>query len=295
MDEMKILVIGNTGQLGWELERTLQPLGEVVSVDYPEINLENPGSIRSWVQQVNPQMIVNAAAYTAVDRAEVEPQTANLINSVAPGLLAEEACACGATLIHFSTDYVFDGQKKEPYQESDRANPINVYGRSKLAGEEAVQAVDGEYFIFRTSWLYSLRRDGFVTRVLHWARTQEEVRIAADQTGSPTWSRSLAETTAQALAVIRKSGRSWRKENSGIYHLAGIGSVNRFDWAEKILELDPRRQDQICGRIVKADSSEFNSAASRPQYSALDCTLFMETFDLHLPDWLAALELALIP
>ena len=220
---MKILVIGSTGQLGWELQRSLLPLGSVIPVDYPEIDLSDIFSIQQWVRSTNPDVIINAAAYTAVDQAEKEIDLAWSINATAPGILAQEALSSQALLIHYSTDYVFDGSKGESYQENDPPNPINVYGESKLGGEHEISKVGGEYLIFRTSWLYSTRRDCFVTKVLEWARKHEVLRIVGDQIGSPTWSRTLADTTAQALLLMNSSPESWREDKSGIYHLAGNG------------------------------------------------------------------------
>src|SRR5512143_3436326 len=173
---MKILLLGKNGQLGWELARCLAPLGEVVALDYPEIDLGKPETIRGVVRQTAPECIVNATAYTAVDRAESQSDLAYAINAAAPGILAEEACRRGAPLIHFSTDYVFDGAKGRPYVEGDTPNPLNVYGKSKLAGERAVQAAGGVYLIFRTAWVYSLRGDSFIQKVLQWARQNESLR-----------------------------------------------------------------------------------------------------------------------
>ena len=194
---MKILLLGNTGQVGWELNRTLLTLGELTALDYPQVNMADPDSIRSLVQEIKPKIIVNATAYTDVDKAESEPELAMAINGTGPGILAEEAKKIGAALIHYSTDYVFNGTKGSPYTEEDQPNPINVYGETKLAGEKTIQEVGGTYLIFRTSWVYSLRRPCFVTKVLEWAKTQEVLHIVDDQISSPTWARTLAEATAQ--------------------------------------------------------------------------------------------------
>ena len=190
---MNLLLLGNTGQLGWELQRTLQPLGAVVALDYPQVNLADTTSIRKTVQEYLPQVIVNAAAYTAVDKAEIEPELAEAINGTGSRVLAEEARKLNAVLIHYSTDYVFDGTKGAPYGETDLPHPINVYGQSKLAGEQAIQSVDGNYLIFRTAWVYSLRRNSFVSKVLGWARKNETLRVVDDQVSNPTWARMLAK------------------------------------------------------------------------------------------------------
>jgi dTDP-4-dehydrorhamnose reductase len=290
---VKTLVIGSGGQLGWELGRSLLPLGQVMAVDFPEVDLAHPESLVSLIHRTVPDVVINAAAYTDVDGAEREPDLARLINAAAPGSIAAAARDKKAVMIHFSTDYVFDGTAREPYHEEQTPRPISVYGQTKLEGEREVLAAGGEAFIFRTSWLYSTRRDCFVTRLLGWARTQEQLKIAADQTASPTWSRTLADTVAQALVVMLESGKSWREENRGIYHLAGLGAVNRFDWAQAILELDPHPEEHVYRSLQKATSAEFNTPAERPAYSALDCGRFQKTFNLFYCDWRSALAAAL--
>jgi dTDP-4-dehydrorhamnose reductase len=286
---MKLLLLGNTGQLGWELQRTLQPLGVVGACDYPEIDLADSASIRETVRGCRPDVIVNAAAYTAVDKAESEPELAEVINCTGPGVLAEEARKLNAILIHYSTDYVFDGKKGTFYCETDLAHPVNVYGESKLAGEQAIQSADGDYLIFRTAWVYSLRRDSFVSKVLEWARKNEILRVVDDQVSNPTWARMLAEVTAQVIA----RGEGYMRERTGLYHLAGAGHASRFAWAEAILRLDPRKQEQRVKQLHPVPTSEFPSPAQRPLFSALDCQKFEQTFDLRLPFWETALELAL--
>jgi dTDP-4-dehydrorhamnose reductase len=290
---MKILVIGSTGQLGWELQRSLLPLGKVIPVDFPDIDLSDRTSIHQWVKTTNPDVIINAAAYTAVDQAEKESDLAWSINSTAPGILAQEALSLQALLIHYSTDYVFDGSKGESYQESDSPNPINVYGASKLGGEREISKIGGEYLIFRTSWLYSTRRDCFVTKVLEWARKHEVLRIVGDQIGSPTWSRTLADTTAQALLLMKSSTQFWSDDKSGIYHLAGNGSVNRFEWAKTILDLDPSKEEQIVAEVQEAQSGDFDTPARRPENSSLDCSLFQDTFHSFYASWEDTLVAAL--
>jgi dTDP-4-dehydrorhamnose reductase len=286
---MNLLLLGNTGQLGWELQRTLQPLGVVTALDYPDFNMADATSIRQTVQEHLPQVIVNATAYTAVDKAEVEPELAEAINSTGPGVLAEEARKLNAVLIHYSTDYVFDGSKGAPYVETDLPHPVNMYGQSKLAGEKAIQSVDGNYLLFRTAWVYSLRRDSFVTKVLGWARKNEVLRVVDDQISNPTWARMLAEVTAQVIA--RDDG--FLRERTGLYHLAGGGCASRYAWAQKILELDPSKQEQKVKQLLPAATSDFPTPAQRPLFSALDCQKFKRVFDLGLPDWDVALELAM--
>ena len=286
---MKILLLGKIGQLGWELNRTLLPLGEVQVVDYPEINLAEAEGLRAFVRAFAPDVIVNATAYTAVDRAESERDLAFAINASGPGILAEEAKRLGAALIHYSTDYVFDGTKGAPYVETDLAHPLNVYGESKLAGEQAIQAVDGNYLILRTAWVYSNRRDSFVVKVLQWARQNKSLRIVDDQISNPTWARMLAEVTALILA----RGVEYIKERKGLYHLTGGGYASRLEWAKAILTLDPNHHEQITKEILPASTKDFPTPAVRPLFSVLDCEKFKNTFDLQLCGWAQTLLLAM--
>lgn len=290
---IKILLFGKIGQVGWELQRALAPLGEVIALDYPEIDFADPNSLRRVVQEARPQVIVNAAAYTAVDKAESEPELAWAINASAPGLLAEEAHRLGAAMIHYSTEYVFDGALGRPYLETDLPNPLNEYGRSKLGGEQAVQGAGGSYLIMRTSWVYSNRQGGFVNKVLGWARQQRTLRIVSDQVGSPTWCRMLAEITAQLLAMGGKDVAGWLVERRGLYHLAGSGNATRLEWAQAILDCDPRKEEQVTEEILPARTSEFPTPAQRPLHAPLNCDLFPETFGLRLPEWKTALRMAL--
>lgn len=290
---MRILLLGKFGQLGWELQRCLGSLGKITAVDYPEIDLSHPEQVPPLVRQVKPEVIVNASAYTAVDRAESEPELAHAINAITPGVLAEEARAQGAALIHYSTDYVFDGSQRRPYLESDSPNPLSVYGQSKLEGERAVQHVGGAYLIFRTSWVYSLRRDSFVTKVLSWSRQQKTLRVVDDQVSNPTWARMLAEVTAQLLAKAGVRPVEWVSQYCGLYHLAGSGYTSRLDWARAILEADPHKEEQLTQEILPAHTADFPTLAQRPLFSALDCQRFTDIFNLSLPDWREALALAM--
>jgi len=291
---IQILLIGRSGGLGWELQRTLAALGEVHTAGHPEIDLERTDLLRELVRKVKPQLIVNAAAYTAIDEAESEPERAWKVNAGAAGILAEEARRLKAVCIHYSTDYVFDGRKGSPYVETDPPNPINSYGRSKLEGERLIRDVDDAYIILRTGWLYSLRRPGgFVNKVLAWARQREVLRIVEDQVGSPTWSRMLAEATAGMIARGGEQIYDFLKSHQGIYHVAGRGACSRLEWAQLILRYDPHPEQQCVRKIEPALSSEFPAPASRPAYSALDCNRFEKTFDLRLPDWEDCLRLAM--
>jgi len=290
---MKILLLGKYGQLGWELQRALATLGEVTALDYPEIDLVRAEQLRPIIRKANPRIIVNATAYTAVDKAESEAQIAHAINTQAVGVMAEEARGLGAGLVHYSTDYVFDGTKGSTYTESDRTNPLGVYGQSKLAGEQAIQAAGGAFLILRTSWVYSMRRDSFVSKVLEWSRRQTTMRVVQDQVSNPTWCRMLAEMTSQVLAMAGENSSGWLGERSGVYHLAGWGYASRFEWAQAILANDPRHDEQAIQELHPALTSEFPTPAQRPLFSALNCDRFLDTFGLKLPAWQDALRLAM--
>ncbi len=294
---MRMLLIGNTGQLGWELERALAPLGEVIALDYPAINLLDEASTRQAVRgsakDSSLQVIINATGYTAVDKAESEPDKAGAINARAPAILAEEARALGAALIHYSTDYVFDGLKGSPYLETDTPNPLSIYARTKLEGERALQQTGGAHLVLRLSWMYSLRRDSFVTKVLSWSRQQPVLRMVTDQIGNPIWARTAAEATAQLLAMGCRDIVSWLAERSGLYHFVGPDHASRYEWAQAILRLDPRGSDQVTRQVLPALTEQFPTPAQRPLFSALDSRKLTETFGLRLPPWEAALRLAM--
>ena len=288
-----ILLLGKFGQLGWELHRSLAPLGEVVAIDYPDINLLELDNLVTLIRRTHPEIIINATAYTAVDQAEIESEVAGAINATAPGKLAELAKENKSALIHYSTDYVFDGLKGSPYLESDTPNPLGIYGSSKLAGERAIAEVDAATLVFRTSWVYSLRRDSFVIKVLDWARTQSELRIVDDQVSNPTWCRMLAEATALLLAKSGNNPAAWINERRGLYHLAGDGFASRLEWAKLILDYDPQRDQQVVSSLEPAKTSDYPTPAKRPLFSALNCEKFTDTFSIRLPKWQDALELAM--
>lgn len=286
---MKILLLGKNGQLGWELQRTLAPIGPLTAIDYEELDLQDFQALRRTLSELRPELIVNAAAYTNVDKAESEAEKAFAINATVPGILAEEATKSKAALIHYSTDYVFDGTKGGPYTEVDEPRPLSAYGKSKLAGEQAIQAVGGVFLIFRTAWVYSLRGDSFVNRVLKWSRQREALRIVDDQVSNPTWARMLAEVTTQALG----RGRDAIHDHPGLYHLAGGGYASRFEWAQEILRLDPKGHEQKTTRIAPASTVEFPTPAQRPLFSALACDFFQDVFQLRVPSWKDTLAQAL--
>jgi dTDP-4-dehydrorhamnose reductase len=370
---MNILLLGNKGQLGWELQRALSRMGgeaegpatfQVKALDYPEVDLADENALRRIVRDAPHRrlkgahgerdsigagfhLVFNAAAYTDVDRAQHEPSQAMAINGRAPGILAEEARAMGACFIHFSTDYVFDGKKQNArprefaasmghlsdstYVESDIPKPLNIYGKTKLAGEQAVEQIGGAYLIFRTAWLYSLRQSGssgqrdpaamisagahsagkstgpeasFVEKVLRWSREKETLKIIFAQVSNPTWARALAEAMARIVKMARTAGKgeerldpaasiNWLSGRAGLYHLAGDGFTTRLEWARMILELDPLRSEQKVREILPAQTTDFPSAAARPLMSALDCGKFERTFGFKLSPWRDSLRQAL--
>jgi dTDP-4-dehydrorhamnose reductase len=290
---MKIILFGKNGQLGWELQRILPILGEVVSLDRQDLDLCDVDRLVEILNELKPDLIVNASAYTEVDRAEKESGLAMKINAVAPGVMAEQARKLTAALVHYSTDYVFDGKGTTPYTERDRPDPLNVYGQSKLRGEENVEQAGGAYLILRTSWVYSLRGNSFVTKVLGWARKNSTLRVVDDQISSPTWARTLAEVTCLALSQHRASLQDALRERGGIYHLAGGGYTSRYEWAKQIAAGDPRKEEQTVQTIEPARSADFPTPARRPLFSALDCSRFEGTFGLRLPPWEETLRLAM--
>jgi dTDP-4-dehydrorhamnose reductase len=290
---MKILLLGKDGQIGWELHRSLLAFPQLTALGRDDFDLTVHDPLRQRIRSLEPDLIINAAAHTDVDRAESDPDAAYQVNAVAPGVLAEEAQRLGSLLIHFSTDYVFDGTKGRAYQEDDPPNPLNAYGRTKLQGESTIRQIGGYFMILRTSWVYSLRRPCFLTRLLERARTQAVVRVVDDQVGSPTWCRSLSEAVARLVVMAAALGMGWLREGSGLYHLAGAGSASRFEWARLILELDPKARKLAEGRLQPAKSSEFPSPAQRPSYSALSSEHFGRRFGFQLPEWKTALLLAM--
>ena len=289
---MRILLLGNQGQLGWELQRCMAPLGELMAMDYPDVDFTHPETLKAVVREVRPQILVNAVAYTAVDRAEREPEVANLLNAIGSGVLAEECRQIGALMVHYSTDYVFDGMKGSPYTEADPPKPQGVYAKTKLDGEKRIMSAGCVWFILRTSWLYSLRRENFVLKVLEWARNKTVLRVAADLFGSPTWARQLAELTAQMLAQSRGE-LDWLQEHSGLFHLAGDGAASRFDLAKTVLNYDPHPEEWRMEELQPALAAEFPAPGFRPMNSSLNCDRFEQVFGLRLPGWQEAVRLCL--
>jgi len=290
---MRILLTGKNGMVGWELNRSLLPLGEVIALDRLDANFSKPESLRKLVQDIKPDVVVNAAAYTAVDKAEEEEELATRINGIAPGVLAEEAKHCGALLVHYSTDYVFDGSKDSHYVETDIPNPINAYGRSKLKGEQAIQSSGADYLIFRTSWVYASRGNNFLLTMLRLMQEREVLKVVADQVGAPTWARTIADTTAHCICNAQQE----RKEtcfDSSIYNLTNTGEISWHGFTEKIAEY---AQQVIPGnklkvkRIEKINTEEYPTPATRPMNSRLSGVKLKEKYQLCLPELDQALSL----
>jgi dTDP-4-dehydrorhamnose reductase len=290
MANIKILVFGSLGQVGWELCHRLACLGQVTGVEYPEVDFSKPDSIRKVVQAAAPAVIVNAAAYTAVDKAESEPELAMAINGAAPGVIAEEAKRLSSILVHYSTDYVFDGSKQGPYVESDAPHPLNVYGRTKLAGDEAIQAAGGDYLILRTSWVYGARGNNFLLTMLRLAKENAELRIVDDQRGAPTSSECIAQATAGILARVLAPAGGGLQGRSGIYNLTCTGETTWFGFAKAFLG---KRAGGAAPRLIPIKTSEFPRPAKRPANSRLLCRRVEESFGVRMPGWEEALALVL--
>lgn len=286
----RILIIGRQGQVGWELRRTLAPLGHVAAVDFPDIDLTQPDSIRRWVDETRPDVIVNAAAYTAVDKAETDESRAHQINAIAPGILAEAARQRNAWIVHYSTDYVFDGRKSSPYTEQDSPSPLGVYGRTKLEGDQAVIGVGGRFLIFRLCWVYGARGHNFLLTIQRLARERETLRVVNDQVGAPTWSRLIAEATAQALAKVRQEADPARY--AGVYNLSCAGSTSWHGFAQAIVDRLPAAQRK-CQAVQPISTAEYPTLARRPAYSVLDGDALAQVFGLHMPDWHQTLDMVL--
>lgn len=289
-----ILVTGKNGQVGWELQRTLFCLGKIVAVDHYEIDFSNQDSIRDVIRQIKPDVIVNAAAYTAVDKAEEEAEIAMQVNGVAPGIIAEEAKRLGALLIHYSTDYVFNGEKDSAYIESDVTDPINTYGRTKLAGEQAIQSVDAEYLILRTSWVYSARSNNFLHTILRLAQEKEELCVVNDQIGSPTWARLIAEVTSLVINQ-QLNDKKDGKFISGLFHLVSAGSISWYGFASEIVKFVKNHQSgSYKVRNVKPITTQDHpTLALRPNNSLLCTDRLSEHYGITLPDWKQSLRLCM--
>ena len=305
----RILLVGKNGQVGHDLQRLLPAYGELTAVDRQQLDLAAPDAIRRAVQEIRPQIIINAAAYTAVDQAEKDELAARAINAIAPGILAEQAKQVGAALIHYSTDYVFDGTKTTPYEEDDPPNPLGAYGRTKLEGEQAIRDSGVAHLIFRTAWVYSTRGKNFLLTILRLATQREELRIVNDQIGAPTLSHELAEATAKVLSQLPAMKNASMDESlaglGGIYHMTAGGATNWYEFATTILD-DASASIQgkkpawlltalngaplVTRRVVPITTAEYPTPARRPPYSVLSNERLAKTFGIRLPDWNAQLR-----
>jgi len=291
---VRILLTGKNGQVGWELQRTLAPLGEVIALGSAEMNLADPQLIRQTLAEIQPDVIVNPAAYTAVDKAESEPELAMAVNGIAPGILAAEAKRLNAVLIHFSTDYVFDGTQAAPYRESDAPNPQSVYGKTKLAGEAAIRTSGARHLILRTSWVYGVHGGNFMKTMLRLGRERDELRVVADQFGAPTWARDLATATHTLLQQWQI--KSFDHALSGVYHLSAAGKTSWHEYAVEIFLLARQWDASLAGKcpnVQPITTAEFPTPARRPANSVLSNEKIRQTFGIQLPNWQESLAVCL--
>lgn len=286
----RILLTGKNGQVGWELQRSLATLGKIWAYDRQELDLLDRDALRHAIRDIKPDLIVNAAAYTAVDKAEVEQEAAYAINAVAPAIMAEEAKKCGALFVHYSTDYVFDGTAQRPYGETDPVSPLSVYGKTKLEGELAIQAISGKHLILRTSWVYGDRGKNFLLTMLRLGREKELLKIVGDQVGAPTWSRLIASMTAQMSA----SALNWRGNDEiwGTYHLTSAGQTSWYGFAEEIFKIH-QAEGITVPKLQEITTLDYPLPATRPSYSVLSNDKLAGVFRLRMPNWKEALHLCL--
>jgi len=303
----KILLIGQNGQVGYELRHFLAPLGDLASFDRHTLDLSSTKDVAQVIREIQPSIVVNAAAYTAVDKAESEEALAQAINAEAPRAMAEEAKKLGALLVHYSTDYVFDGTKTSPYEETDPTNPLSVYGRTKLEGEEAIREIGPAHLIFRTAWVYSTRGRNFLLTMLRLASDRKELRVVRDQIGAPTWCREIARATASVLRTLLHRGNSAEAfaASSATYHMTAAGATSWYEFAQEILK-DARRappdlpwlaaatqgRQLIAETVAPITTDQYPTPARRPPYSVLSNALLNRTFGVNLPDWREQLHAA---
>ena len=294
MSRARILLTGANGQVGWELRRTLSSLGEVVALDSKAMNLADADAVRRKVREIAPNIIVNPAAYTAVDKAEGEPERAGAVNAIAPGILAKEAVRLDALLVHYSTDYVFNGRGAAPWREDDSCEPLNVYGATKLEGERAIQAMGCRHLIFRASWVYGARGSNFLLTMRRLMRERPELKVVADQIGAPTWCRDLSEATAQVLGHLASPMFAANQaEPWGIYHMTNAGETSWHGFAEAIQALDEFDETCVPAHLIPIPGADYPTPAKRPLNSRLNNDKLERTFGLRLQDWRAALALCL--
>ena len=299
----RVLITGANGQVGWHLQRTLAPLGDVRAIDVDQVDLTDLNAVARTVRDFAPGIVVNAAAYTAVDKAESEPALARTINAAAPAQIAAECARTGALLVHYSTDYVYDGSKLAPYEELDNTAPLSVYGHTKLAGDQAIQASGCAHLILRTTWVYDIRGKNFLRTVLHLARKKDELRMVGDQHGAPTWARGLAEATAVILGRCLQQNSASGKWPSGLFHLTAAGRTSWAGFAQAILEeyqeLRPEDGSGEFGAPLKAKhvvpitTEEYPTPARRPRNSVLSNSQVQAAFGIMMPDWRDQLRLAM--
>ena len=301
----RILLIGRNGQVGTELALLLPRLGELIALNRQELDLTKPTDIRRTIQEVRPQWIFSAAAYTAVDQAESDESTARAVNEQAPAVIAEEAKKIGAALIHYSTDYVFDGSKESPYEETDTPNPINVYGKTKLGGERAIQASGALHLIFRTEWVYATQGRNFLLTILRLATQKQELRIVADQIGSPTTGREIAAATVKSISQLmdKEEGVRSLATTGGIYHMTAEGETSWYEFTKAILEeaasetqhlswvnAATKGMPLLTRRVLPITTAEYPTPAHRPAYSVLSTRRLHDRFGVRLPAWRAQLR-----
>lgn len=301
---LRLLITGAIGQVGWHLQRSLGTMGEILAIDIEQVDLTDLDAVSRTVREFRPDVVANAAAYTNVDKAESEPELARTINVGAPGRIAEECARSGALMIHYSTDYVYNGGKPAPWEETDATGPLNVYGETKLAGDQAIMASGCAYIILRTTWIYDIRGKNFLRTILRLAREKDELRIVGDQYGAPTWARALAEATtiitARCLEQKKQSGQ-WP---SGLFHCTAGGRTSWAEFAEAIMS----EYDDCCSwavdtgefsaplkakRVVHVTSDQFQTPARRPRNSVLSNAKILQTFGIKMPDWREQLRLAM--
>jgi dTDP-4-dehydrorhamnose reductase len=280
----RILVLGSRGQVGYELRRTMAPLGDVVGLDYPQIDLSDLSNAVNAVEESQADIVCNAVAHTQVDKAEDEPDVCRRLNAGLPQVLAEACKKRGALLVHYSTDYVYEGNGTHARTETEPTKPLSVYGLTKLEGDQAIANIDCEHLIFRLQWVYGARGNNFLRTMRKLFREREELKIVDDQVGSPTWSRAIAEATAQAVASQRKAGQK------GVYHMAGPGFVSWHGFATAIRDLDPVPDELVVKSLLPVPSSTYPTKAVRPLNSRLDCDKLQRDFGLRLPSWRTQLE-----
>lgn len=282
LNPKKILLTGATGQVGWELSRALAPLGGLITPDSTEFNLAEPESLRKNIREWKPDIIVNPAAYTAVDQAEREHDLVFRVNADSPKVLAEEAERLNIPMIHYSTDYVFDGEKGEPYRESDETRPLNIYGESKLQGEMAIQNIVEQHIILRTSWIYSLRGSNFLTTMLRLFKEKDEISVVNDQIGAPTWSRMVAEVTAIIMSQLHQKENGW-----GLYHLSASGESSWYHFVKEIKRVEDEKRKFSINAI---SSEQYVTAATRPKNSLLNSRKLSQQWNVKLPGWDVSLK-----